>query len=102
MAVCAPPTLYTGAQPTVEFTHRDIDGVLTDPTTIVVKFGLQGGTPVTYTHPHSAITHVSLGVWRFTPPAPLSAGTYWATVTAAAGGNAVTQQIKVVVHGTHS
>lgn len=93
--------LYAGSQPTVQFTHYDIDEVLADPSAITVRYGLQGATPTIITHPNAAITQESTGVWRFTFPAPLAAGTYWVTITASGGGNAITDQIKVVIRGTH-
>ncbi len=100
---CSPEKLYVGAQPSVEITHYDIEGDLMDPTDIQVRFSKQGGTVTTINHPNAAIVAQSVGVWRFTFPAPLTeAGTYWVTVTASGGGNADTDQIKVVIHGTHS
>lgn len=102
-ATCSPPgPFYTGAQPTVQFTHWDIDGNLADPSAIEVRYGLQGDdTPVTITHPDAAITQVSTGVWRFTFPTGLAAGTWWVTIEASGGGNTEVDQIKVPVRGTH-
>lgn len=100
---CAPPKLYTGARPTVEFTHWDIEGDLADPSAIEVRFGLQGGTITTINHPNAAIVPTAeTGVWRFTFPAGLPAGTYWVTIEASGGGNTITGQIKAEVHGLHS
>lgn len=101
-AICSPPKLYSGSRPTVEFTHWDIEDNLADPSTIEVRYGLQGGTVATVTHPDAAITQESTGVWRFTFPTGLAAGTYWVTIEASGGGNTITGQIKVVVHGLHS
>jgi hypothetical protein len=100
---CSPEKLYVGAQPTIEITHLDIDGDLIDPTSIQVRYRRQGETVTTINHPNAAIVNQSIGVWRFTFPAPLTqAGTYWVTVVASGGGNTATDQIKVVIHGTHS
>lgn len=101
MPVCTNEPLYTGSQPTVQFTHYDIADALADPSAIEVRFGLQGQTPTTIVHPNAAITQESTGVWRFTFPAPLAAGTYWVAIEASGGGNAIVDQIKVVVRGTH-
>lgn len=99
---CSPPgPLYAGARPTVEFTHWDLDGELADPSAIEVRYGLQGDTATTITHPDATIAQVSTGVWRFTFPTGLTAGTWWVTIEASGGGNTEVDQIKIVVHGTH-
>jgi hypothetical protein len=100
---CGPEKLYVGAQPTIRITHYDIDGELADPTAIQVRFSRQGETITTINHPNAAIVAQSTGIWHFTFPAALTvAGTYWVTVVASGGGNSTTEQIKVVIHGTHS
>lgn len=66
---CSPGTLIEGSTPIIEFTFRDADDALEDPTSITAIHKKPDGSEVTYLDSGAEIAQESLGVWRLTLPA---------------------------------
>jgi hypothetical protein len=69
-------TVYqaTAVLTTVTFTNSA--GVVTDPTTITLKYAIEGQAPTTETYASSAVTRVSTGVYEYTLDTSVGAGTW--------------------------
>lgn len=66
-----------GDQPVATATFRDVDDVLTNPSTVVFKTRTPSGVETTYTSPNANITNPSVGVWKFTFPAAVTEAGNW-------------------------
>lgn len=69
-------SVYAGTAILTTATFTDPNGVLTDPTTVILKFAVQGQAPTTWTYAASQLTRVSTGVYQATLDTSAGAGTW--------------------------
>lgn len=90
-----------GSRPKVEGEFRNDEEVLEDPTSITVITRDPSGDQVTYTTPHATIVNLSVGIWEFQFPNPITeAGTWWVYMRGNSGVQAA-NEIKLKIRGSN-
>jgi hypothetical protein len=86
-----------GSRPTITAKFTDMDGVLTNPNSVVVMIRNPQGTEISVEPPDSALVNISSGVWQYTFSIPLNLPGNWVVRFKGTSGIVAASEITIPV-----